>query len=67
MYADKPELGFDPDVISALADKRQAQWSKIQAAKFLTLNEKREAAGYGPIADKNAAADAEGINDIQNN
>ena len=67
MYEGKPELDFDPDAISALTDKRQAQWSKIQVANFLTQNEKREAAGYGPMADKNAAADAEGINDMQNN
>jgi HK97 family phage portal protein len=48
MYADRPELDFDPDSISALTDKRQAQWSKIETANFLTLNEKRAAAGYGP-------------------
>jgi hypothetical protein len=50
MYRDRPDLDFDPDSISALTDKRQAQWTKIQTANFLTLNEKREAAGYGPIA-----------------
>ncbi len=51
MFRDKPELDFDPDSISALTDKRQSQWSKMQAADFLTLNEKRDAAGYGPITD----------------
>ena len=50
MYADMPELDYDPDSISALTEKRQAQWAKIGAATFLTLNEKRAAAGYGPIA-----------------
>lgn len=49
MYRDRPELDFDPDSISALTEKRQAQWSKIQNANFLTRNEKREAAGYGPV------------------
>jgi|GEM_PF-796481 HK97 family phage portal protein len=49
MYRDKPELDFDPDSISALTDKRQAQWSKIQNAKFLTRNERRQAAGYAPV------------------
>ncbi|MDR3424392.1 MAG: phage portal protein [Alphaproteobacteria bacterium] len=49
MYRDKPELDFDPDSISALTEKRQAQWSKIQNAQFLTRNEKRQASGYGPV------------------
>ncbi|MDE1901670.1 MAG: phage portal protein [Alphaproteobacteria bacterium] len=44
-----PELDFDPDAIPALTDKRQAQWDKLQNATFLTPNEKRQAAGYGPI------------------
>jgi HK97 family phage portal protein len=50
MYRDGVELDFDLDSISALADKRQSQWSKIQNAAFLTRNEQREAAGYGPVA-----------------
>ncbi|MDD4616821.1 MAG: phage portal protein [Alphaproteobacteria bacterium] len=49
MYADRPELDYDLDSVSALTDKRQAQWSKIQSADFLTPDEKREAAGYGPL------------------
>ncbi len=52
MYPDKPELDFDPDSISALADKRQTQWSKLQEAGFLTTDEKREAAGYGPMSQR---------------
>ncbi|MDD3370685.1 MAG: phage portal protein [Alphaproteobacteria bacterium] len=51
MYADEPALDFDPDSISALTEKRQTQWNKIQSADFLTTNEKREAAGYGPLPD----------------
>ncbi len=47
MYRDDPVLSFDVDGISALSDKRQTQWSKIQSADFLTRTEKREAAGYG--------------------
>lgn len=49
MYKDRPELDYDPDSISALTEKRQAQWSKLQVANFLTRNEKRAAAGYAPI------------------
>ncbi len=49
MYRARPELDFDPDSISALTEKRQAQWQKITEASFLTLNEKRQAAGYAEI------------------
>ncbi|MGB9151947.1 MAG: phage portal protein [Alphaproteobacteria bacterium] len=49
MYPDQPELDFDPTGISALTEKQQAQWNKIQNARFLTRNEKRQAAGYGPV------------------
>ncbi|MER2519741.1 MAG: phage portal protein [Bdellovibrionales bacterium] len=50
MFGAGLELDYDPDDISALAARREAQWSRIDAAGFLTRNEKREAAGYGPIA-----------------
>lgn len=48
MYKDRPELDVDTDSISALTEKRQAQWNKIQSATFLTREEQREAAGYSP-------------------
>ena len=51
MYADHLELDFDIDHISALSEKRQAQWSNLQNADFLTRDEKREAAGYAPMPD----------------
>lgn len=53
MYADRPELDYDPDGISALTEKRQAQWSKIQSAAFLTRDEQREAAGYSRALGEN--------------
>lgn len=64
MYRDRPELDYDPDSISALTEKRQAQWNKIATANFLTRNEKREAAGYGATDggdkfDGEASADAD--------
>jgi HK97 family phage portal protein len=49
MFDDHLELDFDPDEISALTPRRDQQWSKLQNATFLTRNEKREAAGYGPV------------------
>lgn len=41
---------IDADRIDALSADRSAQWARVQAADFLTLNEKREATGYQPIA-----------------
>ncbi|MDX2027689.1 MAG: phage portal protein [Alphaproteobacteria bacterium] len=49
MFDDTLRLDYDPDAISALAVRREMQWSKLQAADFLTVNEKRAAAGYEPI------------------
>ena len=44
-------MGYDTDAIPALAPRREAAWSKIAQADFLTLNEKRQAVGYGPVVD----------------
>ena len=43
-------VGYDSDAVDALAPEREAVWSRINGAQFLTLNERRAAAGYGPIA-----------------
>ena len=37
-----------PDQIEALAPKREALWTRLEKASFLTDDEKRSAAGYGP-------------------
>ena len=42
-------IGYDADAVEALADARQALWEKLDGARFLTLNEKRAAAGYSPL------------------
>lgn len=42
-------LGYDIDAIPALAPRREAAWAKVNQAGFLTLNEKRQALGYGPL------------------
>ncbi len=39
----------DVDAIDALAGEREALWQRINAANFLTLNEKRMATGYGIV------------------
>ncbi len=42
-------IGYDADAVEALAETRQALWAKLSAADFLTVNEKRAAAGYSPV------------------
>ena len=49
MFGDNLRLSYDVDAIPALAQRREALWSKIQTSDFLTINEKRQAVGYGPI------------------
>ena len=43
-------IGYDSDAVDALAPEREAVWARIDGAGFLTLNERRAAAGYGPVA-----------------
>ena len=50
-FGDALRLVVDADRIDALAGDRAALWDRIAAAPFLTLNEKREAVGYAPVAD----------------
>lgn len=40
-------LWYDPDGIGALAPEREALWRRVNAAGFLSDQEKREAVGYG--------------------
>lgn len=44
-------LVLKPDInnVDALASEREARWQRIGTADFLTLNEKRDALGYGPV------------------
>jgi len=51
-------LGYDADAVDALAPEREAVWSRLNAAMFLTVNEKRAAAGYGEIEAENAIVGA---------
>jgi HK97 family phage portal protein len=41
---------IDSDRIDALSADRSALWERVSNAAFLTLNEKREAVGYGPVS-----------------
>lgn len=48
-FSSKLRISYDKDSISALSVKRDDIWNTIQAASFLTINEKRQALGYDPI------------------
>ncbi|MGE5510156.1 MAG: phage portal protein [Bacteroidota bacterium] len=43
------ELRPDLDAIDALSAEREALWSRLEKASFITANEKRAAVGYGSI------------------
>jgi HK97 family phage portal protein len=57
------ELRPDLDSIEALSIEREALWTRIDKATFLTANEKRTAVGYGPITggDELKASDTAGL------
>ena len=46
-FSDDLFLAYDEDRITALAPMRQQIWDNISNSQILTLNEKREALGYG--------------------
>ena len=48
-FGNELRLVVDTDRIDALSSDRNALWERIERAQFLTLNEKREAAGYAPV------------------
>ena len=50
------ELRSDLDAVEALSPEREALWARLDKASFLTLNEKRAAAGYSPLADSETPA-----------
>ena len=43
-------LTFDADAVPGLATEREALWSRLDGASFLSRNEKRAAVGYPPVA-----------------
>ena len=49
-YGSAIELRPDLDAIEALSTEREALWTRIDKATFLTANEKRAATGYGPLS-----------------
>ncbi|MFN3867624.1 MAG: phage portal protein [Hyphomicrobiaceae bacterium] len=49
-WGDRLELRPDLDAIDALSSERDQLWSRLERSSFLTRDEKRAAAGYGPSA-----------------
>lgn len=45
-FGEEFELRTDLDSLEALSDERKDLWDRVNNAKFLTVDEKREAAGY---------------------
>ncbi|OJT96595.1 MAG: phage portal protein [Alphaproteobacteria bacterium 65-7] len=50
-FGDGLRIGFDTDAVEALAAQRESLWAKLDGASFLTVDEKRAAAGYSPLED----------------
>lgn len=50
-YAGHLELRPDLDRVEALASERDALWSRLEEASYLTPNEKRAGVGYPPLTD----------------
>lgn len=49
LYGEGIELDYDRDSIEALQEDRAAKYAYLQSAKFITVNEKREATGYDAV------------------
>ena len=49
MFAEGLELDIDMDDIPALALRREKTWARLREAEFLTVNEKRAAAGFSEV------------------
>jgi Phage portal protein len=56
------DLRPDLDSIEALSTEREALWTRLDKATFLTQNEKRAAVGYGPLAGGDALAEKANFN-----
>lgn len=50
LWPGRLRLAHDLDQVEALAADRDALWARIRAADVLTVDEKRAALGYGPLA-----------------
>ena len=55
-------LRIEPDLdqIAALSAERDAMWTRLESCSFLTMDEKRQAVGYGPANEAFAAQGSAG-------
>ncbi|MDQ0317842.1 phage portal protein [Amorphus orientalis] len=51
VFGDALRLSLDADRVEALSSEREVLWRRLEAASFLTDNEKRAAVGYSPRPD----------------
>jgi len=49
MFGDGLRLEYDVNDISGLSSRREKIWARIEAASFLSINEKRQMVGLSPI------------------
>ena len=54
-FGESLRIGYDADAVDALAIERESIWDRLNQATFLTTNEKRAAAGYGPMPEGDIA------------
>ena len=49
LLGDNERLSYTLEDIPAMAYRRETVWQRVEAASFLTVNEKRQALGYPPL------------------
>jgi HK97 family phage portal protein len=52
LFGDNLYLDYDKDEIEALQEDREAVWSRVKDANFLTIDEKRTAIGYEELGEQ---------------
>jgi Phage portal protein len=65
-YAEPLTIKPDLDSIDALSSEREALWTRLEKASFLTNDEKRAAVGYGPMPANSLAQKINIHHDSQN-
>ena len=53
LYYSEVELSYSTDDISALTLRKEAMWNRVEHCTFMTINEKRQSVGLGPIEEGN--------------
>lgn len=53
-FGESIRIAYDADKIPALEPTREEKWAQVQAAEWLTINEKREHLGWGKLDEPDA-------------